>query len=157
MNRKIFDYESSFTFWPISKQTADFYKMSFHKNDRLLMLYVLASIVFLYHQWLRWDFEMLDWLLHQPGVLCFVMLSESEKFSQNVRISDFLTRSFKSFLTKTLEILMLCFVRISHFLILQNPLCSLCSIVGVTFLLIIQNSHHYSLSNFLGFTHPFPY
>ena len=23
MNRKIFDYESSFTFWPISKQTAE--------------------------------------------------------------------------------------------------------------------------------------
>ena len=24
------------------------------------MFYVLASIVFLYHQWLRWDFEMLE-------------------------------------------------------------------------------------------------
>ena len=62
------DFEPLFTFWSISKQTADFYRMSLHKNDRLLMLYVLASIVFLYHQWLRWDFEMLDWLLHQPGV-----------------------------------------------------------------------------------------
>ena len=56
------------TFWPISKQTADFSKKGFYNDDRLLMLYVLASIVFLYHQWLRWDFEMLDWLLHQPGV-----------------------------------------------------------------------------------------
>ena len=26
MNRKIFDYESSFTFWPISKQKADVQK-----------------------------------------------------------------------------------------------------------------------------------
>ena len=32
------------------------------------MLYVLASIVFLYHQWLRWDFEMLDSTVRQGGV-----------------------------------------------------------------------------------------
>ena len=57
------------TFWPISKQTADFQKKGFDANDQLLMLYVLASIVFLYHQWLRWDFEMLEETVRQGGVL----------------------------------------------------------------------------------------
>ena len=56
------------TFWPISKQTADFQKKGFYANDQLLMLYVLASIVFLYHQWLRWDFEMLEETVRQGGV-----------------------------------------------------------------------------------------
>ena len=32
------------------------------------MLYVLASIVFLYHQWLRWDLEMLEKSVRQGGV-----------------------------------------------------------------------------------------
>ena len=56
------------TFWPISKQTADFSKKGFYTDDRLLMLYVLASIVFLYHQWLRWDFEMLEKTVPHGGV-----------------------------------------------------------------------------------------
>ena len=51
-----------------SKQTADFQKKGFYTNDRLLMLYVLASIVFLYHQWLRWYAEMLVWFVRQGGV-----------------------------------------------------------------------------------------
>ena len=56
------------TFWPISKQTADFSKKGFLYDDRLLMLYVLASIVFLYHQWLRWNDEMLERFVRQGGV-----------------------------------------------------------------------------------------
>ena len=42
--------------------------MFLHKNDQLLMLYVLASIVFLYHQWLRWDLEKLEKTVRQGGV-----------------------------------------------------------------------------------------
>ena len=38
------------------------------QNDWLLMLYVLASIVFLYHQWLRWDLEKLEKTIRQGGV-----------------------------------------------------------------------------------------
>ena len=56
------------TFWPISKQTADFSKKGFLYDDRLLMLYVLASIVFLYHQWLGWNDEMLERFVRQGGV-----------------------------------------------------------------------------------------
>ena len=32
------------------------------------MLYVLVSIVFLYHQWLRWSDEMLERFVRQGGV-----------------------------------------------------------------------------------------
>ena len=59
------------TFCPISKQTADFSKKGFLYDDRLLMLYVLASIVFLYHQWSRWYVEMLERFVRQPGVIHF--------------------------------------------------------------------------------------
>ena len=34
------------------------------------MLYVLASIVFLYHQWLQRDFEKLEKTVRQGGVSC---------------------------------------------------------------------------------------
>ena len=61
-------------FCPISKQTADFSKKGFLYDDRLLMLYVLASIVFLYHQWLRWNDEMLERFVRQGGVRPFIGL-----------------------------------------------------------------------------------
>ena len=66
------------TFWPISKQTADFSKKSFYTDDRLLMLYVLARIVFLYHQWSRWYVEMLIKSVRQLGV--YTKIRENVQF-----------------------------------------------------------------------------